>query len=139
MLRVIEHGGWRAHSDLDWWLYDTVKGNACITCKGLHGTHYRGDDLPDAFYYHIHLHKRLIKPRTHPNCFCRLHRIGTSKTVLQQPFGWLDKKPKRAELPAKVLKKMTLAQRFDWWKHALYARETFKGQQRLKEIRGKHP
>ena len=137
MLRLFEHAGFEpAHDEHHWWIYDArvTSPRTCQVCIALDGTHYRGDEIDLAFPFHLHMRVNAIKALVHPNCRCVLRWTGRTKDVLTQPYGLLDRGPKRAKIDVKTLKKMKRSDLQGWWRVARFARETFKGKKRLNEV-----
>jgi len=118
-LQLFEHAGWdKAHDPHMWWIYDSreTSPRTCPVCLGLHGTVYRGDEVLQAFPYHVHMQVNAIKARVHPNCRCVLRWAGRSKDVLSSPLG-LVKHHEKPQLPRKLRepKKLSPSQHLLWW------------------------
>jgi hypothetical protein len=116
----------------DWWLFDSqqTSSKTCPTCLALHMTHYRGDEIPSAFPYHVWMRANRIKAMVHPHCRCVLVWTGRTKDILNNPYGILRRPAQKAELPDKVAgRKIELSpsQRQLYDRTVDYARETFRG------------
>jgi len=126
-----------------WWLYDSrvTSPRTCPVCIGLDGTHYRGDEVPLAFPYHMLLRVNVIKPMVHPNCRCLLRWAGRSEDVLEAPYGMRNPKLEKPELPRGGLagrrlqplepEQLSPSQHFKWWQITRHARETFSRKSRI--------
>jgi len=92
-------------------------------------TDYRGDEIPLAFEYHIHVTVNKIKARVHRYCRCNLESAGMSKDILTNPYGM--RRPHRIpEIPKKVAGRpvedvLSKSQRRERKAIVKYARETW--------------
>ena len=123
------------HSNKFWWLFDSREssGKTCPTCLGLHMTHYRGDEVPDAFPYHTHMRVNRLRAKVHPHCRCVLAWTGRTKTVMKNPYGVSKREAKKAVLPDKVAGRdvvLSPSQRRLYKRTSKFARETFRGKKR---------
>ena len=125
-----------------WWLFDSrvTSPRTCPVCIGLDGTHYRGDEVPLAFPYHLQLHVHLIKPMVHPNCRCRLVWAGRTEDVLEAPYGMKKPAYEPPQLPTPMRREdwkspggqtLSPSQHFKWWQITRHARETFSRKNRI--------
>lgn len=107
-MQLLEHAGsLKAHDSHSWWIFDARETSVktCPLCLSLHGSHYRGDAIDFAFPYHMHLRVNAIRARAHEprdrNCRCVLRWAGTTKDVLESPFG-VRRPPKIHRIPKKL-------------------------------------
>ena len=107
-----------------WWIFDArvTSPRTCPVCLALDGTKYRGDELANAFPYHVVLNVNTVKPMVHPHCRCRLRWAGRSKDVLVSPYG--IRKPKAGGQLEK--QRLSPSQRFKWINITRWARECYK-------------
>lgn len=118
-----------------WWLFDSRESSekTCPVCLGLHMTHYRGDAIQSAFPYHMAYLPNKLKAKVHPHCRCLLVWTGTTKSVMDNPYGILKRPAQKAELPAKVAgKKIELSpsQQRLWKRTSGHAKETYRGKRK---------
>jgi len=111
MFRLLEHAGWmRAHDPHHWWVFDCreTSPKTCTLCLSLHTTHYRGDELDNAFPYHVHRHVNAIKANAHMprdrHCRCMLRWAGRTELVRPNPYV-RDRPPKVPEIPKTVARR----------------------------------
>jgi len=120
-----------------WWIFDArvTSPRTCPVCLALDGTKYRGDELANAFPYHVVLNVNTVKPMVHPHCRCRLRWAGRSKDVLVSPYGMRNPKRKLPELPYQYTagrrlkpltpQKLSPSQHFKWINITRWARECY--------------
>ena len=128
-MQLLEHAGHvKSHDPHVWWSFDArqTSPKTCPICLSLNGSNYRGDEVDNAFPYHIHRTVADIKTLVHPHCRCVLRWAGRTEDVLKVPYGFITRKVRHPTIPKELQGQLSPSQLRLRKQIVKYARETYK-------------